>query len=161
MFMINFVNELPPVLEPNSIYYLEGSIGNAVHFVSDNEGNAKPVSLEQIVQAYMASLRGAANGYAGLDGSNRLPVANLPTGSKPAEISSAINAVEGSLQAAIDTKASSSSVYTRSHIDGVENSLQSQVNGKQAQLSNATAVAKLGDGSYDGKAIVTISIAQW
>ena len=159
--MINFVTELPPVLEPNNIYYIEGGSGNATHYVSDSEGNAKAVSTEQIIQVYMSSLKGAANGYAELDGSSRLPVANLPTGSKPTEISSAINSVQTSLQSNINQKADSAEVYSKTEVDSIESGLQSQVNGKQAALSNATAVQKLGDGSYDGKTMVLLTATQW
>lgn len=159
--MINFVTELPPVLEPNNIYYIEGAIGNAIHYVSDSEGNAKPVSTEQLIQNYMQSQKGVANGYAPLDGGGQLPAANLPTGSKPAEISSAINAVETTLQGSINQKADAASVYNKSQVDSIESGLQSQVNSKQAALSNAAAVQKLGDGVYDGKPIVLVTASQW
>lgn len=159
--MINFVTELPPVLEPNSIYYIEGSIGNAIHYVSDSEGNAKPVSTEQLMQNYMNSLKGAANGYAPLDGSSTLPIANMPTGSKPAEINSAISSVQSSLQSSINQKADSGAVYTKTQVDSIESGLQGQVDGKQAQLSNEAAIVKLGDGSYNGKPMVLLTATQW
>lgn len=159
--MINFVTELPPVLEPNSIYYIEGGIGNALHFVSDNEGNAKPVSTEQLIQSYMNNLKGSANGYAPLDGGTRLPIANLPTGSKPAEISSAISSVQSTLQSSINQKADSGSVYSKSQVDSIESGLQGQVSSKQSQLSNEAAVVKLGDGSYNGKPMVLLTATQW
>lgn len=159
--MINFVTELPPVLEPNNIYYIQGGIGNAIHYVSDDEGNPRPVSTEQLIQSYMNNLKGAADGYAALDGNSQLPVANLPTGSKPAEISSAIGSVQTALQLDINQKADASAVYSKSEVDSLENGLQSQVNGKQAVLSNAAAVQKLGDGSYDNKPLVLLTTTEW
>jgi len=159
--MINFVTSLPPSGSPHSFFILQGAEGNAEIYVSNGEGNLIPASTEQLVQAYMVSLKGAANGYAPLDGGSRLPVANLPTGSKPAEINSAISSVQTTLQSNINQKADSGSVYSKSEVNSIENDLQSQVNGKQAALSNVAAVQKLGDGSYNGKPMVLLTATQW
>ncbi len=159
--MINFVTELPAVLEPNSLYYIEGESGNATHYVSDSEGVAKQVTTVQIVQSYMGNLKGSANGYAELDGNLKLPLAQLPAGSSPTEITDAITSVESSLQSNINQKADSASVYDKTQIDSLENGLQSQVNSKQASLSNAGDVAKLGDSTFDGKPIVLLTATQW
>jgi hypothetical protein len=159
--MINFVTELPAVLEPNSLYYIEGELGNATHYVSDSEGVAKQVTTVQIVQSYMGNLKGTANGYAELDGNLKLPLAQMPSGSSPTEISSAIDSVESSLQSNINQKADADSVYNKAQVDSLETGLQNQVNSKQATLSNAIDVAKLGDSSYDGKPIVLLTATQW
>jgi len=159
--MINFVTQLPAVLEPNSLYYLEGESGNAIHYVSDSEGNAIPVTTVQIIQSYMSELKGTANGYAELDGNQKLPLAQMPTGSSPTEISNSINLVQTNLQSSINQKADLDLVYNKTQIDSLESGLQSQVNSKQAALSNAGDVAKLGDSTFDGKPLVLLTAAQW
>lgn len=159
--MINFVTELPPVLEPSNIYYVDNGSGNAQHYVADQSGNPVPVTTESLVQAYMANLKGSANGYAELDGSQKLPVGQMPAGSSPAEISSAISASESGLQSDIDAKADAAAVYTKAQVDSIESGLQSQVNSKQGTLSNATDVAKLGDSTFDGKPLVLLSTVEW
>ncbi len=159
--MINFVSNLPPQLEPNSIYYVAGDGSSASHFVSDSSGNAIPISTEQLVQAYMASLKGASNGYAELDGGGTLPILQLPTGSKPAEIAAAISSSEGTLQSNINQKADASAVYEKSHVDSLQSSLQSQLDAKQGSFSNAADLAKLGDATFDGKPIILLTAIEW
>jgi hypothetical protein len=109
----------------------------------------------------MSSLKGVANGYAELDENQTVPVAQMPSGSKPTEINSAISSVQSTLQSNINQKADSAAVYTKSEVDSIESGLQSQVNGKQAALLNASAVEKLGDGSYNGKPLVLLTTSQW
>lgn len=155
--MIHFVVALPPVLEPNSIYYVDGGQGNALHFVSDNAGTPIQVSTETLVQSYMDSLKGSANGYAELDGSGKVPSGQLPAGSTPGDIS----AVETGLQNQIDLKADASTVYSQAAVDGIEASLQGQINGKQATLSNASDVAKIGDGTFEGKPLILLESVEW
>lgn len=159
--MINFVLTLPPVLEPNSIYYVQGAGGNAQHFVSDDSGNPIKVSTEDLVQAYMANLKGTANGYAELDGSGTIPETQLPAGSSPGDISGAISAVQSTLQSNIDQKADTASVYTQLQVDALESGLQTQIDAKQASLSNADDVAKIGDATFDGKPLVLVSTIEW
>lgn len=155
--MIHFVVALPPVLEPNSIYYVDGGEGNALHFVSDQGGNPIEVSTENLVQAYMATLKGSANGYAELDGSGKVPSGQLPAGSTPGDIS----AVETGLQNQINLKADASAVYTQAAVDGIETGLQGQINGKQATLSNASDVAKIGNGTFEGKPLILLETTDW
>jgi len=155
--MIHFVVALPPVLEPNSIYYVQIDGSTAQHFVSDQAGNPIEVSTENLVKAYMATLKGTANGYAELDGSGKLPSGQLPAGSTPGDIS----AIESGLQANIDLKADAASVYTQAAVDGIESGLQGQINGKQATLSNASDVAKVGNGTFEGKPFILLETVDW
>jgi len=159
--MINFVTELPAVLEPNSLYFIEGGAGNATHYVSDSEGNPKQVTTEQIVQSYMSNLKGTANGYAELDGNQKVPLTQLPEGLNPTTIEASIDSVESTLQSNINQKADADSVYSKAQVDSLENGLQNQVNSKQETLSNAPDVAKLGDSTFDGKPIVLLTATQW
>ena len=39
--------------------------------------------------------------------------------------------------------------------------MTNQLAGKQATLSNATEVAKIGNGTFDGKPLVVVSSAEW
>lgn len=159
--MINFVTALPAELEPNSLYFIEGGSGNATHYVSNSEGNPVPVTTVQLVQSYMSELKGTANGYAELDGNLKVPLAQLPEGLNPTAISNAINSIETSLQSIINQKADADLVYNKTQIDSIESGLQSQVNSKQASLSNAGVLAKLGDSTFDGKPLVLLTAAQW
>ncbi len=159
--MINFVETLPGVLEPNSIYYVKGDGTNASHYVSDDEGNPVAISSETLVRAYMESLKGQANGYAELNGESTLPVNQLPAGSKPADITNAIGLVETALQANINAKADASSVYDRTHVDSLQSALQSQIDAKQSGLANAADVAKLGNATFDGKPIILLTATEW
>ena len=109
----------------------------------------------------MSELKGTANGYAELDGNQKLPLAQMPTGSSPTEISNSINSVQTNLQSSINQKADLDLVYNKTQIDSLESGLQSQVNSKQAALSNAGDVAKLGDSTFDGKPLVFLTAAQW
>jgi|GEM_PF-2834311 len=133
--MLNFVTELPATLEPNSIYYVQGTEGEAEHYVSDASGSPIKVTTKELVQAYMSSLKGAANGYASLDATQKIPASQLPDGSKPADISSAISTAQ--------------------------NSLQTEIDGKQAALVNANEVAKIGESTFDGNPMVLLKSADW
>ncbi len=155
--MIHFVLELPAVLEANDIYYVQGDNGNALHYVADDEGNPIPVSTEALVQAYMSSLKGSAGGYAELDGEGKVPASQLPAGSTPDDI----NTVETGLQNQIDQKANSADVYTQAAVDGIESGLQSQIDSKQESLANSEDLAKLGDGTFEGKPLILLQSTEW
>lgn len=159
--MINFVAALPANLEPNSIYYVEGDGSSASHFVADNEGNAIPISSETLVQAYMATLKGQANGYAELTAESTLPVSQLPEGSRPSAITDAITLVQNALQTNINAKADASAVYDRSQVDSIESALQSQIDAKQGGLANAADLAKIGNATFDGKPIILLTATEW
>lgn len=159
--MLHFVTSLPGTLEPNAIYYVQRTPDIAEHYVADQAGNPIRVSTEQLVQSYMETLKGATNGYAELDGDGTVPVSQLPAGASPADINTAISALDTSLQAAIALKANSADVYTTSQIDSIESGLQSQIDGKQASLTNAAEVVKIGNSTFDGDPMVLLKTSQW
>jgi hypothetical protein len=161
--MINFVNVLPvgENLEPSSIYYVQDGEGNAKHYVTDNLGIATPVSSEELVQEYIAKLKGQAEGYAELDENSNIPIAQIPSGSRPAEISSAISSAQTALQSNINQKADADAVYSKTEVDSSLSTLQGAVDAKQSNLLNASDLAKIGDSTFDGKQIVLIGANEW
>jgi hypothetical protein len=159
--MIHFVMALPATLEPNSIYYVQRDATTAEHYVTDSSRRAVEISTEVLVQAYMSTLKGAADGYAELDSQGKVPEAQLPSGASPTEISAAIAALDTSLQASIALKANAQDVYTQAQVDAIESSLQSAVNQKQDSLSNAADLAKVGNGAFDGDPFVLLGQTQW
>jgi len=159
--MLNFVTVLPVTLEPNNIYYVQNGVDRAAHYVADQSGAPFEVSTEALIQAYMATLKGAANGYAELDGAGTVPAAQLPAGASPSDISAAIAALDASLQADIALKANSADVYTQVEVDGIETGLQAQINGKQASLANAVDVGRIGDSTFGGDPFVLLKTTDW
>ena len=148
---IHFVTTLPAEpLEPNAIYLVENGGDAADLYVADESGTAHAVATDVRMQESIAALRGAANGYASLDGDSKLPASQMPTGSSPSEISSALAA-----------KADASSVYTQAQVNSIETGLQSQIDGKQSTLANASELAKVGDGTFDGDPIIVLGASEW
>jgi len=159
--MLNFVSALPVTLEPNNIYYVQNGTETAAHYVADQAGTAHEVSSQQLVQAYMATIKGVANGYAELDGGGTIPAAQLPAGASPADISAAIATLDTSLQTDIALKANSADLYTRGQVDTIESGLQTQINGKQNGLANAIDLAKVGDSTFEGNPFVLLATSDW
>ena len=69
--------------EANSVYFVSKTIGTksaAEMFVTDQAGNPREVSTEQLVQEIIDGLKGQNGGLASLDSGGKVPVAQLPSG---------------------------------------------------------------------------------
>lgn len=154
--MIYYVTSLPPDGEPNSLYILQGPGNTAQLYAASATRQLYDVSTDSVINT-LAQAR--------VD----IAIDNL-IGAAPGtldtiqELAAALNDnpdVIANLTSSIAAKANTADVYTKTQADATTTSLQTAINGKQNTLSNAVAVAKLGDGTFDGKPLVVISEAQW
>lgn len=164
--MINFVSSLPQTLEANGIYFVLTSVENSQGelYVGDKNGNAVSISTVALSQAHINSLKGAANGIAGLNADSKLSTSVMPDGFQTAAqisatIQTAIDGLVSSAPGALDTLNELAAAL------GDDANFASTVNnalaGKQASLSNASEVAKIGNGTFDSKPMILLNTVQW
>lgn len=163
--MIHFLTELPGgTLEPNAIYLIDNGNGTAEMHVSDKAGRATAVATATKTQAQIDTQKGKANGIAGLGSDSRLAESTMPTTFQTAA------QIQGTIQGAIDSlvDAAPEQLNTLKEFSAAlgndadfANTVTSQLAGKQATLANASSVAKIGEGTFDGKPLVVVSASQW
>lgn len=69
--------------EANSVYFVSKTIGTksaAEMYVTDQSGNPREVSTEDLVEEIINGLKGQNGGLASLDNGGKVPVAQLPAG---------------------------------------------------------------------------------
>ena len=162
--MIFFLNELPANLEPNGLYFISNGDGTADLYVGDATGRSTVVAAGIATSNHLQGVKNQANGVAGLDANTRLSESVMPSSFQTATqinatVQSQVNSLVSAAPGALDT------------LDELANALgddpnfattmTNQLAGKQATLSNATEVAKLGNGTFDGKPLVVVSSAEW
>ncbi len=162
--MVNFVSQLPETLEANGIYFVQKSDSKGELYVADNGGEAVGISTEALTIAYVMQKVNAADGIAGLGANGKLALSVMPSEFKTSseissEISNQVSALVNSAPAVLDTIGEISAALGND--ENFATTVSTQLAGKQAVLSNATQVAKIGDGTFDGKPIVLIETAEW
>lgn len=72
------VSSLPGTLQSNAIYFVDKSGNRTDMYVTNNSGVAFECSNEAMITAIIMALRGSNNGLASLDGTGKIPEAQLP-----------------------------------------------------------------------------------
>lgn len=167
--MIFFLKERPSgSLEPSSLFFIENSEGNADLLVSNVNGNLIDVATMEIISDQTTDqvqvLKNKANGVAGLDANKKLAESSIPANFLTStQIQSAINgALNDLVDAAPEQLNTLKEISTALGQDpNFASTMTTQLAGKQSTLSNATQIAKIGDGTFDGKPLVVVSATEW
>lgn len=156
MSKVKFVTALPETLKPHTFYVVQAPGYQAELFTASAQGMKHTIVSKTMVEAL-------ADARVQLAISNLVGTASesLDTIQELAEAFNNNPDALNNLTAAVALKADADNVYSRDEVDAKDATLNTAIAGKQDALANAESLAKIGEGTYDGMAFVTVGETQW
>lgn len=161
--MIHFVNEVPESPEESNIYIVKNG-ENADLYASDQSGTLISISTQALALAHVTANANTANNPVILGSNGKIGLTQMPSEFKTSsqitsEINTQVNALVSTAPGALDTLDELAAALGDDA--NFASTVTTALAGKQAALSNAAQVAKIGEGTFDGKPIALVNTVEW